>query len=112
MISLLSILSTIPTEPASPSSAVDFSFLFVKMLLVLVVVSVLAIITLKFIAPKLGLFKNFQKGSHFSVLGRYVLEPKKSLYLVNIGKKYLVIGTSDHGINLITEISEEEAKKE
>ena len=112
MIAFLAILLAVPTEPATPSTAVDFTWLFIKMLLVLVIVSVAAILLLKYAVPRFGFFKPFQKGSYFTVLGRYVLEPKKSLYLVNIGKRYLVIGTADHGINLITEISKEEAEGE
>jgi flagellar biosynthetic protein FliO len=105
------ILNAIPTEPATASSAVDFTWLFVKMLMVLVIVSILAVLLLKYAVPRFGFFKPFhQKGRYFTVLGRYALEPKKSLYLVNIGKRYLVIGAADHGINLVTEITKEEAE--
>jgi flagellar biosynthetic protein FliO len=113
MISVLNILNAIPTEAATSSSAVDFTWLFVKMLLVLAIVSIFAVLLLKYAVPRFGFFKPFhQKGRYFTVLGRYALEPKKSLYLVNIGKRYLVIGTADHGISLITEISKEEAEGE
>ena len=111
MVSLVAVLSAVPTEPVTTSSAVDFTWLFVKMLMILVVVVVIVIIMLRYGFPRLGFFKPFQKGRYFTVLGRYVLEPRKSLYLVNIGKRYLVIGTADHGINLITEVTKEEAEK-
>lgn len=111
MFLLAAVLSAVPTEPVTTSSAVDFTWLFIKTLLILVVVIVAAIIMLRYGFPRLGFFKPFQKGRYFTVLGRYVLEPRKSLYLVNIGKRYLVIGTADHGINLITEITKEEAKE-
>jgi len=78
------------------------------MLLVLAIVSIVAVLILKYAVPHFGLLRPLQKGQYFTVLGRYVLEPKKSLYLVNIGKRYLVIGAADHGINLLTEISKEE----
>jgi flagellar biosynthetic protein FliO len=106
---MLSLLCTISTEPATTPASVDFTWLFIKMLLLLIVICVLAVILLKFVAPRLGLFKPFQKGRYFNVLGRYQLEPKKALYLVKVAKRYLVLGTADHGINFITEISEEEA---
>ena len=108
---MLEILCTIPTEPISSSAAVDFTWLFIKMLLILGMVSITAIILLKYVVPKFGILKPFHKVRYFKILGRYVLEPKKSLYLVNIGNRYLVIGTSDHAINLITEISKEEANQ-
>jgi len=65
---------------------------------------------LKYAVPRVG--KSLHKGQYFHILGRYTLEPKKSLYLVNIGKRYLVIGTAENGINLVTEVSREEAEGE
>lgn len=108
---LIAIMSQIPTVPPTGASAVDFTWIFIKMLLVLGIVSVLAILVLKYAVPRMGVMKRFQQGRYFNILGRYVLEHGKSLYLVNIGKRYLVIGVADHGINLVTEISEAEAKE-
>lgn len=110
MAHILLLLGQVPTEPATAASAVDFSWLFIKMLLVLAIVSIIAVLLLKYAVPRIGPLKAFQKSKYFSVLGRFVLEPKRSLYLVNVGKRYLVIGVSDSAINLITEISKEEAE--
>ena len=107
---MLALLAQIETVPATGETAVDFTWLFVKMLLVLGIVTVGAVLILKYAVPHIGVMKRFQQGRYFTVLGRYLLEPRKSLYLVNIGKRYLVIGVADHGISLVTEISEEEAK--
>lgn len=101
---LCSILLQIPTEPATPLAAVDFTWLFVKMLLVLGIVTVAAILILKYAVPKMGVMKRFQLGGYFEVKGRYMLEPKKTLYLVRACNRYLVLGVSDHAINLVTEI--------
>jgi flagellar biosynthetic protein FliO len=108
---MLGLLLQIETVPATGESAVDFTWLFVKMLLVLGIVTVSAILLLKYAVPHIGVMKRFQQGRYFTVLGRYLLEPRKALYLVNVGKRYLVIGVSDHAISLISEISEEEALK-
>ena len=108
---MLLLLLQISTEPATGETAVDFTWLFIKMLLVLGIVSVLAVLILKYAVPHIGMIKRFQRGKYFSVLGRYVLEPRRSLYLIEVGGRYLVIGVADHGINLITEISQEEAEK-
>ena len=43
------------------------------------------------------------------MIARQAIEPRKHLYLVKIGKRYLVIGTADHGINPIVELTEGEA---
>ena len=112
MLSISAIISAVTTEPATSATAVDFTWLFIKMLLVLAIVSITAILILKYVVPRIGILKPFQKGQYFKVLGRYVLEPKKSLYLVNVGKRYLVIGVADHAINLVTEITKEEAEGE
>jgi flagellar biogenesis protein FliO len=101
--------SAIATEAATPEGAVDFTWLFIKMLLVLVVVCVSAIIFLKYILPRMGITRGGHRGRHFKVHGRYQLEPRKALYMVETGGRYLVIGCADHGINLITELSPEEA---
>lgn len=107
---MLSILLQITTAPATNSSAIDFTWLFVKMLLVLGIVTVAAILILKYAVPHIGVMKRFQQGGYFRVLGRYMLEPKKSLYVVHVGKRYLVLGTSENGISLVTELSKEEAE--
>lgn len=102
-------LAQIPTTQPTTEGAIDFTWLFVKMLLLLGIVTILAILVLKYAVPRLGVMKRFQHGRYFTVLGRYVLEPGRSLYLIHVGKRYLVIGVADHGINLVTEISEDEA---
>lgn len=99
------------TVPATDASAVDFTWLFVKMLFVLGIVTILAILILKYAVPHIGLMKRFQKGNYFRVMGRYQLEPRRSLYLITVGGKYFVIGSAEHGINLISELTEKEAFK-
>jgi flagellar biosynthetic protein FliO len=108
MIAIL-LTSAIAIEEATPEGAVDFTWLFIKMLLVLVIVCVSAIIFLKYVLPQLGIARGGHKGRFFKVHGRYQLEPRKSLYVVEVGGRYLVIGCADHGIKLITELSPEEA---
>jgi flagellar protein FliO/FliZ len=108
MIALLSVISDIQTVPATPGTAVDFTWLFLKMLFVLGAVSVFAVLVLKYAVPRLGLMQRFQKGNYFNVIGRYVLEPRKTLYLVEVCGRYFVLGSADNGINSIVELSEKE----
>ncbi|MBI4211436.1 MAG: FliO/MopB family protein [Deltaproteobacteria bacterium] len=105
---MISLLLQIPTEPATASTAVDFTWLFVKMLGALGVVSVLAILTLKYLVPKLGFARRFQEGKFFQVLQRHTLEPKKHLYLMKLGQRYCVLGASDSGIQFITDIPKDD----
>lgn len=103
LLALLQVQTAAPTDIA----AVDFTWLFIKMLLVLGIVSVAAILVLKYAVPRIGIMKRFQHGRCFRVLGRYGLEAGKSLYLVEVAGRYLVIGSADHGISLIAELSKE-----
>jgi flagellar biosynthetic protein FliO len=108
---ILSILLQIPTVPATNESTVDFTWLFIKMILLLGVVSIFAVLLIKYAVPHIGIMKRFQRGKYFKILGKHPLEPGKSLCLVQTGKRYLVIGISDNGINLITELTEGEARE-
>lgn len=106
------LLASVPTVPATPTSMVDFTWTFLKMFAALGAVSVLAILVLKCFVPKLGLTKRFQRSKYFHILGRAPLEPKKSLYLVQCGERYFILGVADAGINVISEISRDEAVAE
>lgn len=46
------------------------------------------------------------EGKRFRVVGRLPLEPKRSLYLVLLGDKLLVMGSSDSGLTLVKEIED------
>ena len=48
-------------------------------------------------------------GDIIKIIGRTYLSPKQSLFLVKIGKRYTVLGVSDHGISPVTELTREEA---
>lgn len=104
------LLLQIETAAPTGATAVDFTWLFVKMVLVLGIVTVGAILVLKYAVPHIGLTKRFQQGRFFTVLGRAHLEPRKSLYLVQVGKRYFVLGAAEHGINLVAELSEADVK--
>lgn len=108
---MLMLLSQIPTTPATGESAIDFTWLFIKMLLVLGIVSISAVLILKYFVPHIGVMKRFQQGKYFKILGRQPIEHKKTLYLIQVGERYLMIGASDHAINLITELKKEDVKE-
>lgn len=50
-------------------------------------------------------------GDTIKVIGRTFISPKQSLYLVKIGKRYTVLGATESNINMITELSEQEARE-
>ena len=112
MLSILGILAAeMETVQATPSSAIDFTWLFVKMLLVLAIICAGAVVVLKFIAPRTRFMRRLTRGGFAKVLQRQALEHGKQLYLVEMGKRYFVNGTSDHGINPIAELSQDDLRK-
>jgi len=49
-------------------------------------------------------------GDTIKIIGRTFISPKQSLYLVKIGQRYTVLGATESNINLITELSDQEAR--
>ncbi|OGQ05548.1 MAG: hypothetical protein A3F82_02620 [Deltaproteobacteria bacterium RIFCSPLOWO2_12_FULL_44_12] len=87
----------------------DFTWLFLQMLLALVVVCVGAILILRFVLPRLAFAKKWQKDGHFELISRFGLDFRRTLYLVRVGKRYLVLGGTDQNVQLLTELSPGEA---
>jgi flagellar biogenesis protein FliO len=108
MTPLLAVLAQIPTVPATQGTAMDFTWLFIKMLLILGIVCVAAVLVLKYVVPQIGFVGRLRPKGFFTIHARQLIEPRKSLYLVGIGKRYLVIGTADHGISALAELTEGE----
>jgi len=90
--------------PAVDARAMDFTWLFVKMLLVLGIVTVIAILFLKYVMPRIGSVSRFRQGGYFQVLAKCPLDMRKSVFLIKVGGKYLVVGVSEHNISLLTEL--------
>lgn len=87
----------------------DFTWLFLQMLLALVVVCVAAILVLRYLLPKLSWAKKWQKGNQIELVARYGLDPGCAVYLVKIGKRFFALGGGEQGLQVITEVSSEEA---
>lgn len=108
---MLGVLLQIATSPASTEGAVDFTWLFVKMISALIVVCVLAIILLKYAVPRVGFFRKFSGGRYIEVLARQSLDQRKHLYVVKVGGRYSLIGASEHGVNLVMELRPEDVEQ-
>ena len=86
----------------SPISA--FTYIKVFFLLLLVVALILfAVWALKKIAPQ---FNRSAGSGIFKVVASYYLAPKKSLYLVQLGNRLLLLGVTDDNINLLADFSD------
>ena len=107
---LLGLLLEITTTPAAELEAIDFTWLFIKMMLALIIVCVLAVVILKYAVPRVGFFKKYANSQYIEVIARSSLDQKKFLYIVKVGSKYALVGASDHNVNLVMELSREDVE--
>lgn len=83
----------------------DFTWQFLNMLLMLLLVCVAAVVALKFFLPRMMGNKRFNQGGHFELIARYTLDLRRALYLVRVGKRYFVVAGAEQGLHLLSEIS-------
>lgn len=90
----------------------SFGWLLVKTLLAMVLVLVCAVAFIKYIMPKLQ--RNSMSGgsSQIRLLDKFSLEMRKSLCLIEVGKRYFLISNTEQGINLISELKAEDIEGE
>lgn len=86
----------------------DFTWQFLNMLFILLLVCVGAVVALRFVLPRMMGNKRFNKSGHFELLARYSLDFRRALYLVRVGKKYFVVGGAEQGLHLLSEISKDD----
>lgn len=103
--------AAIATEPASHSSAIDFSFLFLKMIAALVVAVTLAILVLKYAVPRLSFARKLSDNQQIKILSRVSLGAKQNLYLVKVAEKCILLGATDHTVTKIMDVEEPSGTK-
>jgi len=89
----------------------DFTYLFLQMLFALVIVSVAAVLILRYVLPKLSWARKFQKTGNFELIDRFGLDFRRAIYLVRVGKKYLVLGGSESGLHCLSELKPDELER-
>jgi flagellar biogenesis protein FliO len=65
-------------------------------------------LTARYARNKLGIGAGTVMPGSLKVVGRKQLEPRKSLYVVQIADRYILVGTGEHSVNLIDRITPEE----
>lgn len=96
---------------ASQVSSVEelsFGWLLVKTLIAMVFVLILAVGFIKYIMPRLQKNTISGKSTQIKMIDKFSLDMRKSLCLVQVGKKYFVISNSEQGLRLISEIEEKD----
>lgn len=89
-------------------AGISFGWLFVKTLVAMIIVIVLAFVFIRYIMPRLHWGRGLRKGSNITILERQALEARKHLYLVRVGRKTVLIGTADQRISKIMDVETEE----
>jgi len=92
--------------PAVPTGGGVSTWDFVRMILVLA--CVLGIIYLLFWLLRRGAGKRVQENDLIRVLGSRGLSGSRSLHLVEVGSAVYLVGSSDGGVELISEITDKE----
>ena len=76
---------------------------YVKLILTLALVLVLAFVGLRFWLPRITGLRNIASGP-IRVVARYPLEPRKNLYIVRAGGGYFMVGTSETGVHYLNSL--------
>ena len=79
---------------------------YVKLMLVLAGIVALAYATLRFWLPRLSGLQQMPKGP-IQVVARLPLEPRKNLYIVKAGSEYLLVGTAENSVHMISALQPE-----
>jgi flagellar biogenesis protein FliO len=77
---------------------------YAKVMFVLCAILLSAYLIVRFWLPKIGSLGKFSAGP-IRVLARFPLEPRKTLYLVSVGKNVLLLAGSEAGVQLMTTLN-------
>ncbi|MCC6273663.1 MAG: flagellar biosynthetic protein FliO [Deltaproteobacteria bacterium] len=93
-------------DPAAEfgAASVDFTWLFLKMVFAMIFVIALAIVVIRFIIPKLTFNRGAAARSDLRIVDRVPLDARKSLYILQVEGRRLLIGSSEHHVGLIAEL--------
>ncbi|EAX48653.1 hypothetical protein TcarDRAFT_2125 [Thermosinus carboxydivorans Nor1] len=91
-------------EPPSTSVLSTLAYIF-SLIVVFLVVIVLAYLASRVLGQKIG---GFTAAGNQKILTTLLLGPGKAVYVVDIAGKVLVLGVTDHSVNLLQEITSAE----
>lgn len=94
-------------EPAMPGADIDFTSLMIKMLILLGIIVLLGFVLIRFVG-NVGRPRGRGGDRHFEILSWLKIEPKKTIYLVRIGKRTFALGAAESQLNLIAEMNDED----
>jgi len=108
------VTSPVPIDTVAEfgQSSMDFSWLFIKMIFAMLVVIALAIVLIRFVIPRLAFGRSKLNRTDLQVIDRIPLDPKKSLYVLQVENRRLLISVSENHIGLVTELKGTDEKED
>ncbi len=100
---MMTAYTLIPVARVSAFDGGGYGWLLAEMLLTLGIVGLIAWLVLRWA----GSHRSW-RGGPISILARHPLEPRRSLYLVSVGDRVLLLGSSEAGLSTLAELSHEE----
>lgn len=94
---------SLPESLAAFEGPIDFTWMFIKVIIVLAFVCLIAFAVIKYVLPRASFVKRGQ-GSEIELVERFALEPRKSLYILKVGSRFLLLGTSENTISPLMEL--------
>lgn len=101
-----------PTQPdkiGQPDLGADYGLMLIKMIVAVALVCLLAYAILRWGVGRLAGGRT--GGEEMQILGRLPIAPNRTIMVVQIGPRFLVVGNTETEISLLSELSAENAKK-
>ncbi len=83
---------------------------YVRLMLVLLGILALAVVAIRFWIPKASLWNKTSRGP-IEICARMPLEQRKTLYIVKAANTYLLIASSEAGVQHLAELNAEECAR-
>ena len=96
-----------PAPLAGANLGADYGMMLIKMIIALGLVCLLAYAILRWGVGRLAGVR--AGGEHMQVLGRLALAPNRTIMVVQVGPKFLILGNTETEISLLSELSAESA---
>jgi flagellar protein FliO/FliZ len=95
------------SEPSAASPTSNYGAMLLKMIVSVALVCLLAYAILRWGLGRL--VGNVQADEHMDVLGRLAVGPNRQILVVRVASRFLVVGSTETEISVLTELSEDEA---
>lgn len=101
--------TTTDALPAAPG----LTWLLVRGVLVLLVVCIGAWALLRYVLPRLGKVGGRGVGGrHFTILGRWGLDHKSTLWIVRVGRRLFLLSSGDQGVRCVSELHDKDLEEQ